>query len=60
MASRMAMQGMDPARVDLMPYSAALIDWVMNKGTIQSMVRAPYALREGVMSRVERGLGLLP
>jgi len=60
MASRLAMQGMDPARVDLMPYSAALIDWVMNKGTIQSMVRAPYALREGVMSRVERGLGLLP
>lgn len=60
LASRMEMPGMDPARVDLMPYSAALIDWVLSKGHVQSMCRAPYALREGVISRVERGLGLLP
>ena len=51
---------MDPARVDLMPYSAALIQWVMSQGSVTSMCRAPYALREGVLSRVERGLPLLP
>ena len=57
---RAAMPGMDPARVDLMPYSAALIQWVMSQGSVTSMCRAPYALREGVLSRVERGLPLLP
>ena len=57
---RAAMPGMDPARVDLMPYSAALIEWVMSHGEFSSMWRAPYALREGVLSRVERGLPLLP
>jgi hypothetical protein len=51
---------MDPARVDLMPYSAALIDWVLAQGTVTSMCRAPYALREGVLSRVERGMPVLP
>lgn len=57
---RTAMPGMDPARVDLMPYSAALIQWVLDHGCIESMCRAPYALREGVLSRIERGLPLLP
>ena len=57
---RAAMPGMDPARVDLMPYSAALIQWVLKAGSITGMCRAPYALREGVLSRVERGLPLLP
>lgn len=57
---RAAMPGMDPARVDLMPYSAALIQWVLKEGSFTSMCRAPYALREGVLSRVERGLPLLP
>ena len=55
-----AMPGMDPARVDLMPYSAALIQWVLGHGCIQEICRAPYALREGVLSRIERGLPLLP
>ena len=58
--SRAAMPGMDPARVDLMPYSAALIRWVLHHGCIREMCRAPYALREGVLSRIERGLPLLP
>ena len=57
---RTSMPGMDPARVDLMPYSAALIEWVLAQGTFTSMWRAPYALREGVLSRLERGLPLLP
>ena len=57
---RAAMPGMDPARVDLMPFSVALIEWVLSLGEINDMVRAPYALREGVMSRLERGLPLLP
>ena len=57
---RAAMPGMDPARVDLMPYSAARIQWVLGHGCIQKMCRAPYALREGVLSRIERGLPLLP
>ena len=57
---RAAMPGMDPARVDLMPYSAALIQWVLGHGCIREMCRAPYALREGVLSRIERGLPLLP
>lgn len=60
LSERAAMPGMDPARVDLMPYSAALIDWVLAQGTVTSMCRAPYALREGVLSRVERGLPVLP
>lgn len=57
---RTAMPGMDPARVDLMPYSAALIQWVLERSGIREMHRAPYALREGVFSRLERGLTLLP
>lgn len=57
---RSAMPGMDPARVDLMPYSAALIQWVLDLGTVSAMCRAPYALREGVLSRIEQGLPLLP
>jgi exopolyphosphatase/guanosine-5'-triphosphate,3'-diphosphate pyrophosphatase len=57
---RAAMPGMDPARVDLMPFSVALIEWVLGLGEFNDMVRAPYALREGVMSRLERGLPLLP
>jgi exopolyphosphatase/guanosine-5'-triphosphate,3'-diphosphate pyrophosphatase len=57
---RVAMPGMDPARVDLMPFSVALIEWVLGLGDFKDMVRAPYALREGVMTRLERGLPLLP
>ena len=57
---RAAMPGMDPARVDLMPFSVALVEWVLGQGKFNNMVRAPYALREGVMSRLERGLPLLP
>ena len=57
---RAAMPGMDPARVDLMPFSVALVEWVLGQGEFNNMVRAPYALREGVMSRLERGLPLLP
>jgi exopolyphosphatase/guanosine-5'-triphosphate,3'-diphosphate pyrophosphatase len=57
---RTNMPGMDPARVDLMPYSAALIQWVLDQGTVTSICRAPYALREGVLSRIEQGLPLLP
>ena len=57
---RAGMPGMDPARVDLMPYSAALIQWVLGHGCITQISRAPYALREGVLSRIERGLPLLP
>ena len=57
---RAAMPGMDPARVDLMPYSASLIHWVLQQGSITDMWRAPYALREGVLSRIERHLPLLP
>ena len=57
---RAAMPGMDPARVDLMPFSVALVEWVLGQGEFNNMVRAPYALREGVLSRLERGLPLLP
>jgi exopolyphosphatase/guanosine-5'-triphosphate,3'-diphosphate pyrophosphatase len=57
---RANMPGMDPARIELMPYSAALIQWVIDQGTIQSMCRASYALREGVLSRVEQQKPLLP
>jgi exopolyphosphatase/guanosine-5'-triphosphate,3'-diphosphate pyrophosphatase len=57
---RTNMPGMDPARVDLMPYSAALIQWVLDQGTVTSICRAPYALREGVLSRIEQSLPLLP
>jgi exopolyphosphatase/guanosine-5'-triphosphate,3'-diphosphate pyrophosphatase len=57
---RTAMPGMDPARVDLMPFSAGLIQWVLEQGTVTRMCRAPYALREGVLSRLERALPLLP
>ena len=57
---RAAMPGMDPARVDLMPYSAALIQWVLGHGCIQRDVSRAYALREGVLSRIERGLALAP
>lgn len=60
MHDRSAMPGMDPARVDLMPYSAALVEWVLGLSAFNTMCRAPYALREGVFSRLERGLPLLP
>ena len=57
---RSALPGMDPARVHLMPYSAALVQWVMDRGSVQRMCRAPYALREGVLRRIEQNLPLLP
>jgi len=57
---RIALPGMDPARVHLMPYSAALVQWVMDRGQFERMCRAPYALREGVIRRIEQNLPLLP
>ena len=57
---RSALPGMDPARVHLMPYSAALVQWVMDRGSVERMCRAPYALREGVLRRIEQNLPLLP
>ena len=36
---RAAMPGMDPARVDLMPFSVALIEWVLGLGEFKDMVK---------------------
>jgi exopolyphosphatase/guanosine-5'-triphosphate,3'-diphosphate pyrophosphatase len=49
-AKRAAIPGLIPDRVDTMPYSALLIDIVIEKLGIELMWRSSYALKEGLVS----------
>ena len=57
---RLAMPGMPPDRADNIPYAAAIIRYALECGGIESMFRSEYALREGVLNRLSRGMSLVP
>ena len=57
---RLAMPGMPPDRADNIPYAAAIVRYALDCGEIKSMLRSEYALREGVLNRLSRGLSIVP
>ena len=57
---RLAMPGMPPDRADNITYAAAIIRYALECGGIESMFSSEYALREGVLNRLSRGMSLVP
>lgn len=48
-AERLAMAGMDPARVDMIVMSVILIDYVLDRVGIEQIMVSGYALKEGIL-----------
>ncbi len=48
-AERLAMAGMDPARVDMLLMSVILIDYVLDRVGIEQIMVSSFALKEGVL-----------
>ena len=54
------MVGMPPDRADLIPYAAAIVLWVDRNTDLKYFYRSKYAIREGVLSRISRGVPAVP
>jgi exopolyphosphatase / guanosine-5'-triphosphate,3'-diphosphate pyrophosphatase len=48
-AERLAMSGMDPARVDMILMSVILVDYVLDRVGIEQVMVSSYALKEGIL-----------
>lgn len=48
-AQRLAMGGMEPARVDMMVMSSVLMEYVMDKLKLDNVTVSGYALKEGIL-----------
>lgn len=55
-AMRVELPGMDAKRADLMPAAATLVNYVMRKSGAPELVACTWALREGVLLGLARGI----
>ena len=60
LSDRLNMVGMPPDRADLIPYAAAIVLWVDRNTDLKYFYRSKYAIREGVLSRISRGVPAVP
>ena len=49
LSERLAMEGMPPARAEMLPVALVLLDVVIELATIKQLLVSPFALKEGVL-----------